>query len=282
MNQDSLPEMREWLRRIAYSPDDLNQLNVIHVTGTKGKGSTCAFVSSILKHLFPEQRIGLFTSPHLKAVNERIQINSMPIPEEAFARYFWEVWDRLETYAEREGLDKTKKPSYFRFLTLMAWHLFMSVKVCCPKISILIKVNTAIVEVGIGGEYDSTNIIPRPTCTGVTSLGIDHVTVLGNTLESIAWHKGGIFKENVAALTVEQPAEALRVLKERALERRVMLHVRSLIIIVTFQHYSYPPGSEGNKTWDSWTSPTKQCVPCDCLSATSSQSGRCHLVRNYL
>ena len=69
MNETSLPEMREWLRRINYAPDDLNSLNMIHVTGTKGKGSTCAFVSSILQHLYPEKKIGLFTSPHLKAVS---------------------------------------------------------------------------------------------------------------------------------------------------------------------------------------------------------------------
>ena len=130
MNQTSLPEMREWLRRINYSPTDLNRLNMIHVTGTKGKGSTCAFVSSILQHLFPQQKIGLFTSPHLKAVNERIQVNSTPIPEETFARYFWEVWDRLDASAEKEGLDKVKKPVYFRFLTLMAWHAFLDMKVC--------------------------------------------------------------------------------------------------------------------------------------------------------
>jgi len=96
---------------------------MIHITGTKGKGSTCAFVSSILQHLNPSHKIGLFTSPHLKAVNERIQINSIPISEEEFARYFWQVWDRLEK--SEEG----KKPIYFRFLTLMAWHAFLDMKV---------------------------------------------------------------------------------------------------------------------------------------------------------
>jgi len=129
MNQSSLPEMREWLRRINYMPADLNSLNTIHITGTKGKGSTCAFVSSILQHLFPENKIGLFTSPHLKSVNERIQFNSVPISEALFAKYFWDVWDRLETSAEAEGLDKGKKPVYFRFLTLMAWHAFLDMKV---------------------------------------------------------------------------------------------------------------------------------------------------------
>jgi len=214
MNQTSLPEMREWLRRINYTPTDLNSLNMIHITGTKGKGSTCAFISSLLQTLFPDQKIGLFTSPHLKAVNERIQINSQPISEEVFARYFWEVWDLLEKSAEKEGLDKAKKPVYFRFLTLMAFHAFLDMKV-----------DTAVVEVGVGGEYDSTNVVENPTCTGITSLGIDHVTVLGNTLESIAWHKGGIYKKGVPALTVEQPAGALEVLRQRALEREVHLSV---------------------------------------------------------
>jgi len=83
-------------------------------------------------------------------------------------------------------------------------------------------------EVGVGGEYDGTNIIPRPSCTGVTSLGIDHVNILGNTLESIAWHKGGIFKEGVAALTVEQPASALEVLSQRAKERNVTPRLRNV------------------------------------------------------
>ena len=183
---------------------------MIHVTGTKGKGSTCAFVSSILQHLYPQKKIGLFTSPHLKAVNERIQINSTPIEEDLFARYFWQVWDRLEASAKHRNLDIAKKPVYFRYLTLMAWYAFLDMKV-----------DAAIMEVGVGGEYDGTNIIPRPTCTGVTSLGIDHVTVLGSTLESIAWHKGGIFKKGVSALTVEQPAGALEVLRNRAEERGV-------------------------------------------------------------
>jgi folylpolyglutamate synthase len=212
MNETSLPEMRDWLRRINYSPTDLNKLNMIHITGTKGKGSTCAFVTSILQHLFPEKKIGLFTSPHLKAVNERIQINSVPLDQELFARYFWEVWDRLEASSQKEGSTSRAKPVYFRFLTLMAWHAFLDMKV-----------DTAIMEVGVGGEYDSTNLIPQPTATGVTSLGIDHITVLGNTLESIAWHKGGIYKKGVAALTVEQPEGALDVLEQRAKEADVIL-----------------------------------------------------------
>ena len=132
MNATSLPEMREWLRRINYTADDLNSLNMIHITGTKGKGSTCAFVTSILQQLYPNWRIGMFTSPHLKAVNERIQVNSVPISEDDFARYFWEVWDRLEAYQSTEESEvqyERRKPAYFRFLTLMAWHAFLDMKV---------------------------------------------------------------------------------------------------------------------------------------------------------
>ena len=132
VNQTSLREMQEWLPRINRSPMELNDLNIVHVTGTKGKGSTCAFVSSILQHLFPRNRIGQFTSPHLKAVNERIKINSVPVSNELFRRYFWEIWDQLEKAVETEGLDKSYKPSPFRFIGLMAFHIFLDMKVFFP------------------------------------------------------------------------------------------------------------------------------------------------------
>lgn len=154
-------------------------------------------------------RTGLYTSPHLISVRERIRINGIPISEELFAKYFFEVWNRLEETAICKKLDPMIKPSYFVYLTLMSWHVFISEKV-----------DTLIMEAGIGGEYDSTNIIQRPTVTGITSLGIDHVSVLGDTIEKISWNKGGIFKEGVPALTVQQPKEALNILKKRAFERK--------------------------------------------------------------
>ena len=112
------------------------------------------------------------------------------------------------------------------------------------------------VEVGVGGEYDSTNIIPKPTCTGVTSLGIDHVTVLGNTLESIAWHKGGIFKKDAAALTVEQPTGAQEVLRQRATEKEVRTFPTDLII-GKFPCCPCSPSCEGSDIGDSRTSSTE-------------------------
>ena len=199
-------------------------MRVIHVAGTKGKGSTSAFASSILAQYLssttqpraPLHKIGLYTSPHLRFVRERIQINNEPLSEESFAKYFFEVWDRLEDAAKSKGLpvDAAAKPVYFRFLTLMAFHTYMSEGV-----------DTAVIECGIGGEHDSTNIITAPTVTGITSLGIDHVAMLGNTIEEIAWHKAGIMKTGALAFTSPQPASALQVLEDRAAEKSVALSV---------------------------------------------------------
>lgn len=207
-------------------PAEFDQLNPIHIAGTKGKGSTSSFVSSILAQYLPAKAsihaerlpssVGLYTSPHLRFVRERIQINNQPLSEEVFAKYFFEVWDRLEDAAAKAGHQDPKstetKPVYFRFLTLMALHAYMQEKV-----------GTAVLECGIGGEYDSTNILVKPSATGVTSLGIDHTAMLGDTIESIAWHKAGVFKEGVPAFTAPQPTSALKVLHERAQERKTEL-----------------------------------------------------------
>jgi folylpolyglutamate synthase len=178
---------------------DLNSLNAIHVAGTKGKGSTAAFISSMLNEFRRStdfdtpRKIGLYTSPHLRFVRERIQLDGSPLSEEQFTRYFFEIWDRLERAAISAGQDPrgpTSKPVYFRFLTLMAFHTFKSEGV-----------DAAIIECGIGGAYDSTNILPSPAVTGITSLGIDHVGVLGATLPEIAWHKAGIMKASARCYT---------------------------------------------------------------------------------
>lgn len=153
------------------------------------------------------RKIGLYTSPHLRFVRERIQINNEPLSEEKFAHYFFEIWDRLDESAKEAGkpADLTAKPVYFRYLTLMALHTYMSEGI-----------DTAIIECGIGGEYDSTNILVSPTVTGITSLGIDHTAVLGSTIEEIAWHKAGIMKQTAPCFTVEQPKSAFEVLQQRA------------------------------------------------------------------
>ena len=154
-------------------------------------------------------KIGLYTSPHLRFVRERIQINGEPLTEAQFAKYFFETWDRLENAAERAGEDPKSpaaKPVYFRFLTLMAFHTYLSEGVDC-----------AIIECGIGGAYDSTNVIQKPAVTGITNLGIDHVGVLGNTLPEIAWHKAGIMKKGAVCYTTStQLPEAKTILEDVA------------------------------------------------------------------
>ncbi|KAI5790946.1 Mur ligase [Pyronema domesticum] len=210
MNAQAIPEMRSWVAASGHSPSDFDTLNLLHIAGTKGKGSTAAFCSSILSQYPTQRKIGLYTSPHLRAVRERIQINNKPLSEELFAKYFFEVWDAIEESVGKEVV----KPVYFRFLTLTALHAFLREGV-----------DAAVIEVGVGGEYDSTNVIEKPTATGVTSLGIDHVGVLGNTIEEIAWHKGGVYKPSAVALSVEQLETAQEVLRKRAEENGVEFRV---------------------------------------------------------
>lgn len=202
-NELSIKEVYEFTRRMGYDPKDFNKLNIIHVTGTKGKGSTCAFTESILKQYssppYPIKKIGLYTSPHLKTVRERIRINGEPISEPLFTRYFFEVWDRLSLTKSSETEFPTLQPSdkvkpmYFKYLTVLSFHIFMSEGV-----------DTAIYEVGVGGKYDSTNIIDKPTVTGISALGIDHTFMLGDTIESITSNKVGIFKRNCPAVVAKQ------------------------------------------------------------------------------
>lgn len=209
------------LQKIGYTPADLTPLNVVHVAGTKGKGSVCAYVSSILNYyrqsgsLATEKplKVGLFTSPHLVSVRERIRIDGAPIPKDVFAKYFYEVWTKLGLTKEYD-LDPSapERPPYFRFLTLMSFHAFLSEGV-----------NAAVYEVGVGGEYDSTNIISHPLATGISKLGIDHVATLGHTIEEISWHKAGILKEGARVFTVPQIPAALGAVKKRAEEKGVDL-----------------------------------------------------------
>jgi folylpolyglutamate synthase len=187
-----LPQTIEMTQRAGVSLSDLDKLSVIHVSGTKGKGSTCAFCESILRsHGF---KTGFYSSPHLVEVRERIRINGQPLQRDAFSNYFWDCYKKLDN--TKADYDNTM-PSYFRFLTIMAYYVFLQEKV-----------DVAIIEVGIGGRYDCTNIVRSPVVCGVSSLGIDHVAILGDTLDKIAWNKAGIFKANVPAVTVAQPENA--------------------------------------------------------------------------
>lgn len=221
--------MRAYWARLGHTPEDLDRLNVVHVAGTKGKGSVCAFVASILgRHRLQQGegkgrnlKVGLLTSPHLVAVRERIRVGAAPLSEASFARYFFEVSDALTGPSSSAGVhpgdaEPGSRPIYARYLTLMALHVFLREGV-----------DVAVVETGVGGEYDATNIVPHPVAAGISTLGIDHVFVLGDTVDKIAWHKGGIIKAGCPAFAVEQPAfpSAEGVLRARAAEKGAELRV---------------------------------------------------------
>ncbi|KAL4732852.1 putative tetrahydrofolylpolyglutamate synthase [Aspergillus similis] len=212
----SLVGMKDWLQALGHSDSEVNNLNIIHVSGTKGKGSTCAFTRSFLRaHSvrtgYPK-RIGLYTGPHLQCVRERIQIDDHPVPEDMFTRYFFEVWDRIMPREVERDLSATRQPHYLQFLALLAFHTFIKEEI-----------EAAIFEVHHGGEYDATNVIQNPVVTGITSLGMDHVAQLGPTIESIAWHKAGIFKSGAPSFSVPQEPGCAEVMRKRALDRGTAL-----------------------------------------------------------
>uniref|UniRef100_A0A915AHB8 Folylpolyglutamate synthase n=1 Tax=Parascaris univalens TaxID=6257 RepID=A0A915AHB8_PARUN len=208
LEEINLIETATFMERCKIKLDDVDKLNVIHVSGTKGKGSTCAFTESILRRL--GYKTGFYSSPHLVHVRERIRINGRPLSESAFAKYFSTVYERLQKEAAVDGA----MPAYFKFLTLMAFHVFIEEKV-----------DVAIMEVGIGGEHDCTNIVRKPVVCGVTTLDIDHTSLLGSTIEEIAWQKAGIFKPGSVAIVADQTEETMRVMTSRAIERKCQLWV---------------------------------------------------------
>ncbi|KAL6904602.1 FolC bifunctional protein [Trichoderma evansii] len=219
LNALAIPEMLEWLRRAGYTPQDLSRMRHIHVAGTKGKGSVCAYATAMLAKY---RTVGTYTSPHLVNVRERIAINGVPVEKEAFATAFFEIWDRLTEAAVKEGMPAAEaegvasKPFYFRFLTILAWHIFLKEGI-----------KDVVIECGIGGEYDSTNVLPAEAVSAavISQLGIDHVAMLGDTVEKISWHKAGILKSGVKGFTLkldEQPG-VMKVLRERAAEKNAQL-----------------------------------------------------------
>ena len=165
---------------------------IIHVTGTNGKGSTIAMLSSLFVH--QGQKVGAFVSPHLIDYTDRFLINGNVMPEEDF-----EIVGELVRQAEVTLIDEYEPLSFFEIMTAMAL-VYFSRK----------KVEVALLEVGIGGLLDTTNVV-NSTMSVITSIGMDHEEMLGNTLEEIAIQKTGIFKQNQAVVLGNLPSEALQV-----------------------------------------------------------------------
>jgi len=175
---------------------------VIHLAGTNGKGSTGAMLEAILRGA--GRHVGLYTSPHLVRLGERVQVDRRALSEEEIVAYVRE----LEPIAARLGAgDPDEAPSFFEFMTAMAFMQFARQR--C---------NVAVVEVGLGGRLDATNIV-NPTVTAITSIGLDHCEMLGYTHAEIAREKAGILKPGVPVVIGRLPDDAEAVVREVAARR---------------------------------------------------------------
>lgn len=194
-----LERVRELLRRLG-SPE--SGLGIVHIAGTKGKGSTAAMISSVLQKA--GYRVGLFTSPHLHTFRERVQINREPISEKDFARGIERVKPHVE---ELNAVGEHGYITTFEALTAMAL-LYFAEK----------EVEALVFEVGVGGRLDATNVV-TPEVSVITSISRDHTELLGETLPEIAGEKAGIIKEGVPVVVAPQAPEVEEVIGTIARQR---------------------------------------------------------------
>jgi dihydrofolate synthase/folylpolyglutamate synthase len=188
-------------RLLAHAGNPQKGLKVIHVAGTKGKGSTATMIASFLEEA--GFRVGLFTSPHLIHLEERIKINGVMIPKEEVHRLLGRLRDYVE--AERQR-DIANSPTFFEILTAVGLVYFST------------STDWSVLEVGIGGRLDATNVVV-PKVSVITEIGMDHMEYLGSTLRQIAWEKAGIIKEGVPVVSSPGPREAQEVIEERCREK---------------------------------------------------------------
>lgn len=181
------PGLENTLRLMAHVGNPHMQLRAIHVAGTNGKGSTSHLIAAALQAA--GYKVGLFTSPHLVSLTERIRINGAPIPEIEVADFIEQNKDFLDTL----------QPSFFETMTAMAFAFFVREKV-----------DIAVVEVGLGGRLDSTNVL-TPILSVITNIGLDHTEFLGNTLNKIAGEKAGIIKPNIPVVIGESHPQTMNV-----------------------------------------------------------------------
>ena len=176
----------------------------IHIAGTNGKGSTAAMVESILRN--SGLKTGMFTSPHLVYLGERVQVDRVPVSKGRLLALVKRIRDIVD--AEFNPSDTENYPSFFEYMTALAFLDFFESRVDC-----------AVIEVGLGGRLDSTNILTRPELCAITSIGFDHTQLLGDTYEKIASEKAGIIKSEVPVLCGWLPDEAMRTVENVAGQR---------------------------------------------------------------
>lgn len=189
---------KELLRRLG-NPE--NNMKVIHVAGTNGKGSTCAYLASMLSN--GGYKTGLFTSPHLVKINDRFRINGEVMADEDFVISF----EKVKAVIDQAGADGLAHPSYFETLLLMGLDYYNRKNV-----------DYLVLETGLGGGKDPTNCVQHPLACIITSISIDHVQYLGDTIPAIAGEKAGIIKPGVPIIYDGHVKEAAEVIAARAKE----------------------------------------------------------------
>lgn len=186
-----------------------NKLKVIHIAGTSGKGSTAFFLSTILRSL--GFTVGLNVSPHLLDLREQLQINNQLLGRQEFCNYLNEIIPAVE----KTAVSKYGAPTYFEILVALAYYIFYKKAV-----------DYAVIETGLGGTFDATNVISRPDKMAVvTKIGHDHTSILGKTLDKIASQKTGIIQLHNAVITIEQHPKNMKIIKKVSSEKKAKLYL---------------------------------------------------------
>lgn len=212
----------EWMMERLNHPE--RKIKTIHIGGTNGKGSTVTFLRSILQE--SGYSVGTFTSPYIEQFNERISINGVPITDKEIL----ELTNIIKPLADELENTDIGGPTEFEVITAMSFYYFAHMG----------KVDFAIYEVGLGGRFDSTNII-SPLLSIITNIGLDHTNILGGTHEEIAFEKAGIIKNDKAVITgVKKPA-ALKVITEQAENKNAPLFCLEKELLIS-NHTPLPRG----------------------------------------
>ena len=209
--KNPLEETRGFYNFVQHEIREENLGKIIHVAGTNGKGSVCAFLNQVF--LESGYHVGLFISPHLITTRERFLIDGEMVSENAFVAAFNWLFDKINAY-RAFGNDYT--PTYFERLFFMGMYLFAKAGV-----------EVTVLETGLGGRLDTTNVINNPVLCIITEIGLDHVAYLGDTVEQIASEKAGIIKPNVPVVFLERKRAASDVLAKKASECGCACHIVS-------------------------------------------------------